>query len=91
MCLTSASFVSTDVGTGCDTSQFQIGFLDDSTWCVVLRTPARSERWTHTSSGTEACRRVRLGRTSSLTWNQAQSLTTISTVTFSAANLTSYR
>jgi hypothetical protein len=32
VCLTSASFVSTDVGVGCAVSNFAMGFLDDTAW-----------------------------------------------------------
>jgi len=33
VCLTSLRLFSADVGTGCATSNFEIGFLDDDDWC----------------------------------------------------------
>jgi hypothetical protein len=36
VCLASVNFVSADVGTGCAVSQFQIGFLDDSSWTSTI-------------------------------------------------------
>ena len=34
VCLQSLSLLSSDVGGGCTTSYFQIGFVNDADWCV---------------------------------------------------------
>ena len=50
ICLSGAGFVSTDVGVGCTTSQFQIGLLLDSDWYVVLARDDRG-RWGGLTNG----------------------------------------
>jgi len=44
ICLTSASFVSTDVGTGCAASQFLLGLLADSSWSAWDAPSASAQR-----------------------------------------------
>ena len=94
ICLTSASFVSADTGGGCSTSQFLIGFVDDSSWYALgsMQTLQRVVR-AHTTSADFRCdgRPDRsVSRTSTLTWNQAQGLTTQSSFGFSSTTLSAY-
>ena len=34
VCLTGMQIISVELGSGCNSSYFQIGFLNDSEWCV---------------------------------------------------------